>query len=355
MSDNEVLTEQTQSEVKPKIGKFNKKSLLNRTFVGAAIFAVMVGMILLNVFVPDNNYERSFSFISGRAVNALIISVLILLAVIEMRRALGEQRIPGCFSWLLWAYGFCIGPAYSLFGYMGILFVTLLVVICAVVTSLVVNRVDSLMFVAFMLVYPGLFLATLLYLNRSASTQVITESSPFFKYLANDIWYYIDGSKRVSSQLLPLDAISLAFVFAVSSFTDIFAYFCGSLFGKRKLCPDISPKKTVEGAIGGLIGGVFGSAVVYVVFEILFPLCGKDYFGLTMYLSTFNKFLTYGLIGVFGSVMNQIGDLVASQVKRFCGIKDYSRVLGEHGGIMDRFDGIMFNSVWVAFVFMFIV
>lgn len=53
--------------------------------------------------------------------------------------------------------------------------------------------------------------------------------------------------------------------------------------------------------------------------------------------------------------MTQIGDLLASMVKRYCGIKDYSRILGEHGGIMDRFDGIMLNAVFVSFVFMFII
>ena len=146
-------------------------------------------------------------------------------------------------------------------------------------------------------------------------------------------------------------------MFAVSSFTDVFAYFVGSIFGKHKLCPDISPKKTVEGAIGGIVGGILGSALVYFVFDFWHFFGYGAQFGLTfegLGLSTFNTALTYSLIGLFGSVATQIGDLLASMIKRYCGVKDYSRILGEHGGIMDRFDGIMFNSVLVSFVFMFI-
>ena len=82
------------------------------------------------------------------------------------------------------------------------------------------------------------------------------------------------------------------------------------------------------------------------------------HFGLTyegLGLSTFSVVATYVVIGLFGSAMTQIGDLLASMVKRYCGIKDYSRILGEHGGIMDRFDGIMLNAVFVSFVFMFII
>ena len=101
----------------------SKKSLINRIWVGALIFIAMIGMILINVFFP--NYADSpnpTNFISGRAVNSVIISALILLSIIEMRRALGKERVPDCFSWLVWAYGFGLGPAYSLFGYTGIIF-----------------------------------------------------------------------------------------------------------------------------------------------------------------------------------------------------------------------------------------
>lgn len=329
----------------------NKKSLRSRTVVGVAIFALMVAMIVADVFLPASLFEGTWLFfVSGRAINSVIISVIILLAVVEMRRALGKERIPDCFSWLLWAYGFGLGISYSFFGYTGIIFITMLVFFCAAITCLVKNCPESLMYVAYMLVYPGLFLACLLYLNRCAATRPFEGMAAFME---RDIWSYIANSR--SANLLPLNAIGLAFVFAVSSFTDVCAYFVGSLFGKHKLCPAISPNKTVEGAIGGLVGGCLGSLAVFLVFEVFgfFP----PQYGLTfdgLGLKPWIVAVLYSSIGLFGSVFTQIGDLLASHVKRYCGIKDYSHVLGAHGGIMDRFDGIMLNAMFVAFAFMFI-
>lgn len=334
----------------------NKKSLLNRIGVGIAIFVVMLGMILLNVFFTNyTNNEKDF-FISGRSINSVIISALILLSVLEMRRALGRERIPDSFSWLLWLYGCGIMPVYSLFGFVGILFFSLIVFVVAVLTALFCNRVDSLIYIAFMLVYPGLFMATLLYLNRSAATGTV--NAEMSNFIENDIWTYINrflGTKHAEAALLPLNSVALALVFAVSTFTDVFAYFVGGLFGKHKLCPDISPKKTVEGAIGGVFGGLLGAALVFFVFDFWHFFGYGEQYGLSfMGLKWYYVMLTYILIGLFGSAATQIGDLLASMVKRYCGIKDYSRMLGEHGGIIDRFDGIMLNSVFVSFIFMFI-
>lgn len=333
----------------------NKKSLINRIWVGALIFIGMLGMIALDIFLPNYvyNHDSQKQFISGRAINSVIISVLILLSIIEMRRALGRERVPDCFSWLLWLFGFTLGPAYSLFGFTGVVFFTMLVFVAAVITSLVKNRVDSLIYIAFMLVYPGLFMASMLYLNRSATVKDFSNTE-MWQFVETDIWAFLGAENRAAT-LLPLNAISLAFVFAVSSFTDVFAFFVGSLFGKHKLCPEISPNKTTEGAIGGIFGGIFGSAVVYFLFDF-FHVFGPQ-FGLTfsgLGLSTWHIVLTYVLIGLGGSVVNQVGDLIASQVKRYCCVKDYSRIFGEHGGVMDRFDGIILNTVFVAVVFMFI-
>ena len=333
----------------------NKKSLINRIIVGAVIFVVMIGMILMDVFLP-NNEGASLQFVGGRGINSVIISVIIALSVIEMRRAIGREKIPDGFSWLLWLYAFGLGIAYSLFGFLGVAFFTLLVFACAAVTALVLNRADSLIYIAFMLVYPGLFMSSLLYLNRCASSFPISESSPMYKFLENDIWQYFNSRRGEGTQLLPYNAIGLAFVFAVSTFTDTFAYFVGGLFGKHKLCEEISPKKTVEGAIGGLFGGLIGSFVVFVLFDwtkVFGEQYGFTFSGLGMPVASIVA--VYVVIGLLGSVMTQLGDLLASLVKRHCDVKDYSKILGEHGGIMDRFDGIMLNAVFVAMVFMFII
>ena len=102
------------------------------------------------------------------------------------------------------------------------------------------------------------------------------------------------------------------------------AYFSGRFFGAHKLIPEISPKKTVEGALGALIG----SGIASVVYGIA---CYKI-------LSISANYILMALIGVLISLVAQCGDLIASMVKRSYGIKDYGKLLPGHGGILDRFD-----------------
>ena len=112
--------------------------------------------------------------------------------------------------------------------------------------------------------------------------------------------------------------------------TDIMAYFTGFLLGKHKLCPDISPKKTIEGSIGGILGSMV--------------LCGLfGYF--------FAQDLLYHcvIIGALGGIVSQFGDLTASIFKRKIGIKDYGNLIPGHGGIMDRFDSVLFTAPMVYY------
>lgn len=120
----------------------------------------------------------------------------------------------------------------------------------------------------------------------------------------------------------------LIVVFGSAIVTDSFAYFCGRLLGRHKLAEKISPKKTVEGAIGGML---FGTAGVYVLGALLQPLFGVN-------VNT----LWYLPLGLVLSVLAQVGDLAASAVKRRFGIKDFGRIMGEHGGAMDRLDSVLF-------------
>ena len=120
-------------------------------------------------------------------------------------------------------------------------------------------------------------------------------------------------------------------VFVVSWMTDIFAYFTGMLFGKHKLIPKISPKKTVEGAIGGI---VFCVAAL-----IVYGICTDRYLGIKP------DYIMLSLAGLAASVVSQIGDLLMSSVKRSRNIKDYGKLLPGHGGILDRFDSVLAVSV----------
>ncbi|MBO5938961.1 MAG: phosphatidate cytidylyltransferase [Clostridia bacterium] len=121
--------------------------------------------------------------------------------------------------------------------------------------------------------------------------------------------------------------------------TDTFAYFTGFLFGKHKLIPDVSPKKTVEGSIGGI---VFCSLSF-----VAFGLIVDHFFGQDANLG----FLLVS--GVIISLISQIGDLIMSVIKRHYGIKDFGKLFPGHGGMLDRFDSILAVSLGLCAICMF--
>lgn len=125
-------------------------------------------------------------------------------------------------------------------------------------------------------------------------------------------------------------------VFVAAWITDTFAYFTGFFLGRHKLIPKISPKKTVEGAIGGIVFCILAFIIYGVILE---KSADVDV-----------NFILFAFVGLIMSVMSQIGDLIASAIKRTYGIKDYSNLFPGHGGILDRFDSIMILSPFLLFV-----
>ncbi len=121
--------------------------------------------------------------------------------------------------------------------------------------------------------------------------------------------------------------------------TDIFAYFTGRLLGRHKLIPAVSPKKTVEGAIGGIVFCV----ISVVVFGVLI----ENYFTTSEIRA---NYFVIAVSGIFISVVSQIGDLIMSVIKRHYGIKDYGKLFPGHGGILDRFDSVLAVSLILAFI-----
>ena len=119
---------------------------------------------------------------------------------------------------------------------------------------------------------------------------------------------------------------------------DTFAYFTGVLFGKHKLIPDVSPKKTVEGAIGGIVFCV----LAFVGFAFLYN---------TRWLAEGSTALPIWLMAIVGfltAVVSMVGDLTMSLIKRHYGIKDYGKILPGHGGFLDRFDSVIAVAVILA-------
>ena len=118
--------------------------------------------------------------------------------------------------------------------------------------------------------------------------------------------------------------------FLMAFLSDTGAYFVGVFFGKHKLCPAISPKKTVEGFFGGIATAIVGMVIFGLVMEFAF--------GFRV------NYLLAVLYGLLGSVAGVMGDLTMSVIKRQTGIKDYGKLIPGHGGILDRFDSVMITA-----------
>ena len=129
-------------------------------------------------------------------------------------------------------------------------------------------------------------------------------------------------------------------IFISSWISDTFAYCVGMLFGKHKLAPKLSPKKSIEGAIGGVVGStIVGGLYAFFIVSRFIDLEGAVWI--------------FALIGGIGSMVSQVGDLAASGIKRNFEIKDYGNCIPGHGGIMDRFDSMLFVAPMIYFLAVF--
>lgn len=158
-------------------------------------------------------------------------------------------------------------------------------------------------------------------------TVLITLSMTAFVYVAcapNGLYPLFKN--EIEQEVFP--AFWVVLTLAVPWLADSGAYFAGMLFGKHKLCPAISPKKTVEGAIGGLVCGFLGSILVGFVFTWI-------------YGDVSINFIPLIIIGLINPIVSIFGDLTFSIIKRACDIKDYGSIMPGHGGMLDRFDSII--------------
>lgn len=138
------------------------------------------------------------------------------------------------------------------------------------------------------------------------------------------------------------DQYTVILPFVCAWLTDTGAYFTGTFLGKHKLAPNISPKKTVEGAVGGILLSTIGSAL-YIIAMVEIMADG---------MPDVSYILKFAVVGFFGSIVAQVGDLIASCIKRDFGKKDYGSILPGHGGLLDRFDSVIFTAPFVYYAMM---
>ena len=139
------------------------------------------------------------------------------------------------------------------------------------------------------------------------------------------------------TRMLEQGAYIVWLIFLCSWGSDTCAYCVGVLFGKHKMSPKLSPKKSVEGAAGGIAGSMLLTFLYCFAFQEQIQV-------------EFNEMLIFAVIGGVGALISMVGDLAASAIKRNYGIKDYGTLIPGHGGILDRFDSVIFTAPVVYYL-----
>ncbi len=244
---------------------------------------------------------------SGTLVYPIVMSLLSAIAVFEMLRVLGYGKRPAI---VIPAY--LIALAFPTAAYFAV---------DNLVTNVVIGASVLFVYLLYLLTLPVLTRGKLKITGMSAAFCTTT--------------YVILAFSALSAVRMLDNGVFYMFIpFICSWVSDVFAYFVGRLLGKHKLIPEISPKKTIEGSIGGIVFAALAMLLYGFIVDSFFDAITVNY-------------LVLGLMGFVLSIISQIGDLIASSLKREYGVKDYSNLLPGHGGIADRFDSIFAISLLV--------
>ena len=299
----------------------------SRIFSGATYVAVLLAFYLCKIFLPH-----------GDLIFDVLIYGFAILGTFEMVRAMGkglartEKTIVFCFAVICipscaiseYLYGYGIHVTAVCFFALAIVLLSLLVF---------KNRESNLENIgtAFVsAVYPTLLLCLLVLANHFAEQPLLGDK-------------FISGAGDLTDMLFNSD-LAIAFIFVISPFADMLAFFTGLALKKKfpkKLAPKLSPNKTVVGFIGGLLGGAIGGAAIYFIYNAITGSFSHMYIWLPIYIA----------VGVFAALATAFGDLVESCIKRQRGLKDMGDIMPGHGGILDRIDGTLFTTVAVYVAF----
>lgn len=271
--------------------------MLKRVITGACLVAVVTGFFFLRRV--DTGFFQIF------------IMLLCVCGTFEIVRAL-RDKLTLSQQIILMIYSVALVPAYYLWGTAAVIW-AFFIAILAILTGLVFDKnstAEGAGFSVFSAFYPSMLISCMLFVNDF----------------------------EVNSTL------ALLLIFIISPAADTFAYLVGRTLKGKKLCPSVSPNKTISGAIGGLIGGIGASIALYFIFKNSF-----------VYDGAIPELLLFVILGLVCAALTELGDLVESALKRKLGVKDMGNILPGHGGILDRIDGIMFASCFIYAFFILLI
>lgn len=267
------------------LGKFANKSFVTRLCSGI----VLVALILCTV-ITGGNVLFGFNFIIS------------MLAVYELYKVLGiEKSIPGLTGYVaMIAYYILIFTDKTQYTFM-LIIVFLICLLAEYVFMFPKYKTEQISNALMCMLYGGVLLSYI-YLIRNGNNGAYT------------VWL----------------------IFLCSWASDTCAYVAGVAFGKHKMAPVLSPKKSVEGAVGGVIGAALLGAIYAAIFS--------SHINLSVH-----PVIAFAIICAVGALISMVGDLAASAIKRNHGIKDYGKLIPGHGGIMDRFDSVIYVApiIWM--------
>ena len=247
-----------------------------------------------------------------------VIALITLIGLMELYRVVGVNKMSAGFV------GYFIAVLYFIYVFIKEFIMTDIDIIDFTLNHSVLFKIYSMSFLIIIALLLIILLAVYVLTFPKYNSEQITMVFFGFFYVVMPLMYIF------LTRQMEGGAYTVWLIFIGSWGSDTMAYVVGRKLGKTKIAPKLSPKKSLE----GLIGGIVGAALIGIIYALIFKSKLDEYFS--------NPILVFALTGAIGSVVSQIGDMAASAIKRNKGIKDYGTLIPGHGGILDRFDSVIF-------------